>query len=209
MSQFEDLNVNKPETRIRRIVRETAVLAMLIVGILAARSTFADHYHVPSGSMENTLLIGDRVFVDKRAYGLRVPFTSVELTPGDPVRRGDIVIFDSPRDGKRLIKRIVAVAGDDVLIRDGHLAINGVWLASPENPATELIGGKTVELNLNDGGGPPWQETVAEGTVLAIGDHRGNSLDSRFFGVVPEDKIYGRAVAVYHRRGLGFAWRQL
>lgn len=201
--------MNKSATRIFRVVRETAVLGTLIVGVLAARSTLADHYHVPSGSMENTLLIGDRVFVDKSAYGLRVPFTSVELTRGDPVRRGDIVIFDSPHDGKRLIKRIVAVGGDDVLIRGGHLAINGVWLASPANLSTELIGGKTVVLNLDDGGGPAWQETVADGTVLAIGDHRGNSLDSRFFGVVDEDQIYGRAVAVYYRRGSGFVWRQL
>lgn len=201
--------MNQSKTRILRIIRETSGLLMLIVGILAARSTFADHYHVPSGSMENTLLIGDRVFVDKRAYGVRLPFTSVELSRGDPVRRGDIVIFDSPSDGKRLIKRIVAVGGDDVLIRDGHLAINGQWLALPMNPSTERIGGKTVVLNLDDGGGPSWRDTVAEGTVLAIGDHRGNSLDGRFFGVIPENQIYGRAVAVYYRRGSGFTWRQL
>lgn len=193
----------------RRIARETLTLGMLIVGILAARSTFADHYHVPSGSMENTLLIGDRVFVDKRAYGLRLPFTSMRMTNGDRVRRGDIVIFNSPRDGKRLIKRIVAVGGDDVLIENGHLAINGVWLASPKLPKKEIIGGKTVALNLADGGGPSWQQTVAEGTVLAIGDHRGNSLDSRFFGAIREDEIYGRAVAVYYRRGSGIGWRQL
>lgn len=201
--------MNITESRMRRIVRETLTLAMLIVGILAARSTFADHYHVPSGSMENTLLIGDRVFVDKRAYGLRVPFTTMRITSGDRVRRGDVVIFDSPRDGKRLIKRIVAVGGDEVLIQNGHLAINGVWLASAENPETENIGGKTVALNLADGGGPRWQETVAEGTVLAIGDHRGSSLDSRFLGVIPEDDIYGRAVAVYYRRGSGIGWRSL
>ncbi|MCH8249009.1 MAG: hypothetical protein IH913_05330, partial [Proteobacteria bacterium] len=57
---------------------------------------------------------GDRVFVDKRAYGFRIPFTNVDMIDGDPVRRGDIVIFDSPRDGRRLIKRIVAVGGDRV-----------------------------------------------------------------------------------------------
>ena len=101
-------------SRLRRFLRETAVLGLLAVGIMAGRSALADHYYVPSGSMEYTLIPGDRVFVDKRAYGLRIPFTNIELAQGDPVRRGDIVIFDSPRDDVRLIKRIVAVGGDAI-----------------------------------------------------------------------------------------------
>lgn len=196
-------------SRINYILREGLILALLVTGILAARSTLADHYYVPSGSMEYTLIAGDRVFVDKRAFGLRVPFTQIELTDGDPVRRGDIVIFDSPRDGKRLIKRIVAVGGDDVLIRDGHLAINGEWLASPTDTGIEMIGNKRVTLNLSDGGGPAFSISLAEGTVLAIGDHRGDSVDGRFFGPVAEAEIYGRAVAVYYRRGSGFEWLKL
>jgi len=197
------------ETRIQRYLREAVVLGLLVVGILAGRSTLAGHYYVPSGSMEYTLISGDRVFVDKRAYGLRIPFTGIELTKGDPVRRGDVVIFDSPRDGTRLIKRIVAVGGDTVLIRNGHLAINGRWMFSAEGDDIELIGEKLVQLNLADGGGPPLATTIDEGTVLAIGDHRGNSVDGRVFGAVPEDEIYGRAIAVYYRRGTGFSWREL
>ena len=201
--------MNTRRSRLHQILREVLVLATMIVGILAARSTLADHYHVPSGSMENTLLVGDRVFVDKRAYGVRLPFTSIRITRGEPARRGDIVIFDSPNDGKRLIKRIVAIGGDEVVIQDGHLAINGEWLAASNNGSTEIIGGKTVALNLEDGGGPHWRDTVPPGMVLAIGDHRGNSFDSRFFGVFAEDEIYGRAMAVYYRRGSGFGWRKL
>jgi signal peptidase I len=197
------------ETRLRRILREVVVLGLLVVGILAGRSTMADHYYVPSGSMEYTLIAGDRVFVDKRAYGLRIPFTGIEVTQGDAVRRGDIVIFDSPRDGKRLIKRIVAVGGDHVLIRDGHLAINGEWLASAEDDEIELIGEKVVALNLADGGGPVLAAIIDDGMVLAIGDHRGNSVDGRIFGAVSENEIYGRAVAVYYRRESGFVWREL
>lgn len=201
--------VTKSATRAQRILREGILLALLVVGILAARSTLADHYYVPSGSMEFTLLAGDRVFVDKRAYGFRIPFTNVDMIDGDPVRRGDIVIFDSPRDGRRLIKRIVAVGGDRVMIRDGHLAINGQWMATPVNGDVEVIGGKVVALNLQDGGGPMLEASVPDGMVLAIGDHRGNSVDGRFFGAVSEDEIYGRAVAVYYRRGAGFGWRKL
>jgi signal peptidase I len=197
------------ETRLHRILREVVLLGLLVVGILAGRSTLADHYYVPSGSMEYTLISGDRVLVDKRAYGLRIPFTDFELTKGEPVRRGDIVIFDSPRDGTRLIKRIVAVGGDDVLIRDGHLAINGEWLASAEDNEIELIGEKLARLNLADGGGPALAVSIDEGMVLAIGDHRGNSADGRIFGAVAEDEIYGRAIAVYYRRGSGFSWLEL
>lgn len=196
-------------TRLRHILREAVILGMLVIGILAARSTLADHYYVPSGSMEYTLIAGDRVFVDKRAYGLRLPFTNIELMAGKPVARGDIVIFDSPRDGKRLIKRIVAIGGDDVLIREGHLAVNGEWLASPLLAEIELIGDKRVQLNLADGGGPAFSMSLANGMVLAIGDHRGDSVDGRFFGPVSEDEIYGRAVAVYFRRGSGFEWLRL
>ena len=192
-----------------RVLRESVALGLLVVGVLAGRSVLADHYYVPSGSMEYTLIPGDRVFVDKRAFGLRIPFTQIELTQGDPVRRGDIVIFDSPRDGTRLIKRIVAVGGDNVQISNGHLAINGEWLSTAENDAIELIGGKAVQLNLVDGGGPALSVRIDKGMVLAIGDHRGNSVDGRFFGAVSEEEIYGRAVAVYYRREAGFTWRKL
>ena len=199
----------RKNTRWHRLMREALVLGLLVVGILAARSTLADHYYVPSGSMEYTLISGDRVFVDKRAYGLRLPFTTIDLTRGDSVQRGDVVIFDSPRDGTRLIKRIVAVGGDNVVIRDGHLSINGEWLSSFDDENVEFIGQKIVHLNLADGGGPALAGVIDDGMVLAIGDHRGNSLDGRIFGAVSENKIYGRAVAIYYRRGTGFGWRDL
>lgn len=196
-------------TRTQRITREALLLGVLIVGILAARSTLADHYFVPSGSMEFTLIAGDRVFVDKRAYGIRLPFTTIRLGAGAPVERGDVVIFDSPLDGKRLIKRIVAVGGDEVRLEDGQLAINDDWLASGDDRSIEYFGDKRVRLNLDDGGGPSIHGVVEDGMVLAIGDHRGNSADGRVFGAVPESRIYGRAVAIYYRRGEGFGWTEL
>jgi signal peptidase I len=201
--------VTKSKARLLRFAREAMVIGVMVVGILAGRSTLADHYYVPSGSMEYTLLPGDRVFVDKRAYGLRVPFTTIELFAGDPVRRGEVVIFDSPKTGVRLIKRIVAVGGDSVLIEDGRLAINGEWLASVESDDIEIFDGKSVALNLRDGGGPSVETVIASGQLLAIGDHRGSSADSRYFGTVSEDDIYGRAIAIYYRSGDGFRWSEL
>lgn len=183
-------------------------LAAMVFLLFAARSTLADHYYVPSGSMEYTLMSGDRVLVDKRAYGLRVPFTGYKLAEGARVTRGEVVIFDSPRDGTRLIKRIVAVPGDRVELRNGQLAINGRPMARGDG--TEAFGARTAQLNLLTGGGPDvYVDGVPEGMLLAVGDHRGNSLDGRMFGWVAEEDVYGRAIAVYYRRGERFVWRRL
>ena len=187
---------------------ELPQLLMLVALMLAARSSLADHYYVPSGSMEYTLMSGDRVLVDKMAYGLRLPFTGLEVADGDPVRRGEVVVFDSPQDGKRLIKRIVAVGGDRVAVRGGWVFINGEPLAG--ELGTERFGSRVAELNLVDGGGPTMgAELVPPGMLLAVGDHRGNSHDGRIFGFVAEAEVYGRAIAVYYRRGERFVWRRL
>ena len=187
---------------------ELPQLLLLVALMLAARSSLADHYFVPSGSMEYTLMAGDRVVVDKRAYGLRLPFTDLEVAAGKPVRRGEVVIFDSPQDGKRLIKRIVAVGGDRVAVRNGWVFINGKPLAG--ELGTERFGPRVAQLNLVNGGGPNMgAELVPPGMLLAVGDHRGNSHDGRIFGFVAEDEIYGRAIAVYYRRGERFVWRRL
>ena len=193
----------------RRAGREFRSIALLILGVLAARSAIADHYHVPSGSMEPTLIAGDRVVVDKMAYGLRIPFTQVRVMERDRVNRGDVVIFNSPQDGKRLIKRIVAIGDDTVEIRGGHLLINGEPAAVGENQLMERIGDQVVRLNLAHGGGPDYRESVPPGKLLAVGDHRGNSLDGRFFGLIDESAVYGRAEAVYYRSGEGLVWKAL
>jgi signal peptidase I len=190
----------------KKLLREFAWLALIVVGVLAARSSLADHYYVPSSSMEHTLYSGDRVFVDKRAYGLRLPFSMLALSAGDAVARGDIVIFDSPRDGTRLIKRVVGVAGDSIAVIDGHLIVNG---QSAGDAHMETIGDKQVSVNLGAGGGPDFVATVPPGKVLAVGDNRGNSLDGRVFGFVDEASIYGKALAVYYRKGEGPAWLSL
>jgi signal peptidase I len=196
-------------TRWRGWLREFGMLALLLGGILAARSTLADHYVVPSGSMEHTLYPGDRVLVDKRAYGLRIPFTRIEILDGSAVARGDVVIFDSPTDGTRLVKRIVGVAGDRVAVRNGRVAVNGISLGQIPNVAVERFGARVARLNLESGGGPDLDVVVPPDQVLAIGDHRGNSRDSRYFGLVSEKSVYARAVAVYWRRDEGAVWKDL
>lgn len=197
----------------KRALMSEVLSLLAVLGLMtAARSSLADHYHVPTGSMEYTLMPGDRVFVDKTAYGFRIPLTTIDLFGEDRPERGDVAVFDSPRDGRRLIKRIVAVGGDVVSIEKGLLTVNGESLNTPlgEHAALERFGDSEAHLNLEHGGGPdlPTQR-VPEGMVLAVGDHRGNSLDGRHWGFVPETELYGKAVGIFYRRGEGFIWQRL
>ncbi|MFA1721165.1 signal peptidase I [Xanthomonas campestris] len=189
--------------------KELLPLLVLLVLMAAARSSFANHYQVPSGSMQPTLEPGDRVVVDMHAYGWRLPLSNRIVVEGDRPQRGEVVVFDSPRDGTRLIKRVVAVAGDRVDLIDGHLQINGEPLAS-EGRDAERFGAHLAPLNLGNGGGPNIAGlTVPPGKLLMLGDHRGNSLDGRYFGLVDAPAVYGKAVAVYYRRGEGLEWQRL
>jgi signal peptidase I len=189
--------------------KEVAPLLLALVLVTAARSSLADHYYVPSGSMENTLFAGDRVVVDKTAYGLRIPYTKIDVIEGAHPKPGEVAVFDSPADGILLIKRIVAVGGQVVSLHGGHLVIDGIALETGTSE-NEQFGERLAALNLADGGGPPIDRLVIPpGKLLAIGDHRGNSLDGRYWGLIDERELYGRAVAVYFRRGDGFVWKKL
>ena len=192
-------------------LKKEALPLLVMLGLLAAaRDTLANHYVVPSGSMQPTLEPGDRVVVDMRAYGLRLPFTQHPLLDVGAPQRGEVAVFDSPADGTRLIKRVVAVAGDRVDVRNGRLSINGQPLQQAGNPAAEQFGSRVAQLGLDMGGGPDVDGVVVpHGKLLVMGDHRGNSFDGRFFGFVDADKVYGKAVAVYYRRGEGLEWLNL
>ena len=196
--------------RLARIFKEVLIVAILALVLFSARSSLADHYVVPTSSMEYTLMPGDRVLVNKLAYGLRVPFLGWRLIPtGAPVP-GEVVVFDSPESGKRLIKRVVAVGGDTVQIRKGQLMVNGTPYALADDPTVEDFGEHRAELNLSSGSGNTFgPREIPEGHVLVMGDYRGNSHDGRMFGSVPASDIYGRAIAVFLRRGDGFTWRPL
>jgi signal peptidase I len=209
-----ELPMHTPEKLERRsgiaawLRREALPLVVMLLLLGTARASLANHYHVPSGSMQPTLQPGDRVAVDMSAYGLRVPFTRQVLVERGRPQRGEVVVFDSPSDGVRLIKRVAAVAGDRVELRDGRLAINGVPLA--EGADAERFGARIARLDLADGGGPDIAGVVVPpGRVLVLGDHRGSSLDGRWFGFVEADAIYARAMAVYWRRGEGPGWERL
>ncbi|MHC9086803.1 signal peptidase I [Luteimonas sp. RIT-PG2_3] len=187
---------------------EATPLLVMLALLFVARSSFANHYQVPSGSMQPTLQPGDRVVVDMRAYGLRIPFTDIALTGHAEPAPGDVVVFKSPDDGTRLIKRVVAVAGQRVALVDGRLWIDGRALEAGQD--LERFDGKQIQLDLSDGGGPDIAPLVIPGGMaLVLGDHRGRSADGRYFGLVRSHDLYARALGVYWRSGQGPVWKPL
>ena len=193
-------------------------LALPALAILAAKSAFADINYVPSGSMKPTILEGDVVVVNKLAYDLKVPFTRHRLAAWSHPARGDIVVCFSPEDNLRLVKRVVALAGDTVELRDEVLCLNGERLAyAPLAPtasgvrdlepaerraavfARERLGAHNHSLMVRPGRparrnfGPV---VVPADSYLVMGDNRDNSHDSRFFGFMPGHNIVGKAEAV-------------
>src|SRR5438874_4693112 len=106
----------------RKEIRPMLILAAILFSI---RSSLADWNDVPTGSMKPTILEGDRVFVNKLAYDLKVPFTTRHLAEWSNPRRGDIVVFFSPHDGKRLVKRVIGLPGDTIELRNNVLVLNG------------------------------------------------------------------------------------
>lgn len=179
------------------------------------RSACADWNYVPSSSMNPSLIAGDRVIVDKLSYGLRVPFTLIEVVRWDSPHRGDVITFDSPRDGLNLIKRVVAVAGDEVEMNDNELTINGVAVGrklveqSRQVPSelglqdlqiwSERSGDKVIDTasiaSRNKYRDFP-KIKVPQGHLLVLGDSRDNSMDSRFIGFIDVQRVTGQAVRV-------------
>jgi len=209
--------IEKPGSVVRRWwqqhIRPLMILALVMFSI---RSSMADWNDVPTGSMKPTILEGDRVLVNKLAYDLKVPFTTWHIAEWSNPQRGDIVVFFSPKDGKRLVKRVIGLPGDTIELRNERLIINGqpVDYAPPDQDvASQLAGAErdrsvfaTEKLSacahavmaIN---GVPAMRTFAptqvpEGRYFMMGDNRDDSFDSRYFGTVARDQIVGRATRV-------------
>lgn len=184
---------------IKQSVRSNLPFILFVVLLFSFRSSVADWYYVPTGSMEPTIYVGDRVIVDKSAYTLEIPFTDVVLAKTGAVNRGDIVIINSHAADTRLIKRVVAVEGDTVRLEENRLSINGEK-ASVEAKGSSLflenILGHTRTIALNPLPSPAKSfnsVTVPKGHILALGDNRNNSVDSRYYGFIPVEEIQGKA----------------
>ena len=177
-------------------------IAPLVLVLTVARSTLADQYHVPTSSMWPTIEPGDRIFVSKAAYGLRLPFTNYFLTGTDVPERGVVVVFADPRGGAiPLVKRVVALAGQSVALVGGTLFIDGA-----AQSLERLEDGRMVEhlgAHAHDAGSCDFEDygptVVPPGHVFVMGDNRAVSLDSRVFGPVALNLLRGRVVGTSYR----------
>ena len=218
----------------------TAGLFPVILVVFVLRSFLFEPFKIPSGSMIPTLWVGDLILVNKFHYGVRLPVLNTKVTTGEPVRRGDVMVFRyPPKPSLDYIKRVVGVPGDEVSYLNKQLTINGQPVPKASLPdffeedslsyikqfqetfpvgasASEMASSKTVRL-LNNAERPafiagtedfPFKNQCSysvEGVVCKVppghffmmGDNRDNSLDSRYWGFVPEANIVGKAILVW------------
>ena len=190
----------------KKVIYEIRVFLLMILIVSSLRSALADWNDVPTGSMKPTIQEGDRVVVNKLAYDLKIPFTTINVFKwGDP-QRGDIVVLFSPIDGTRLVKRVVAVPGDDVELRDNQLFVNGeLARQSPVGSdddafvLDENLGGRIHKIMISSEYGSARSfgpRTVPKDHYFVLGDNRDHSNDSRYIGFIERRRIVGEAVAV-------------
>ncbi len=199
-------------------------LGILILIILALRWSVASPYHVPTASMEPTIKVGDRLLAFKLAYDFKLPFTDWVIFSWGTPKRGDIIVFKYPRDPDiDYVKRIVAVAGDEILLKDDILYINGApqpmeAFESDRSILEDIYDNKDQkslfketltgvnhwviqDQSIRHYKSKTWPpdgvpKKISENSVFVIGDNRDNSTDSRFWGEVPLSYVRGKATFV-------------
>ena len=176
-------------------VREYAeAFGVALVIALIVRTLLLQAFKIPSSSMENTLLVGDHIFVNKFIYGYHVPYTKGRILSFSTPKRGDILVFVFPEDpSKDFIKRVIAVPGDTVEIRQKALLVNGNPV---DEPYARYADGRNADgfLRARDNMAPV---RVPEGKLFMMGDNRDRSYDSRFWGFVDMEAVIGKALFIY------------
>ena len=202
------------------------LMFLLLFGVF--RTAVADWNPIPSASMRPNLLEGDVVFVNRLAYNLKVPLTDIVLQHTGEPQRGDIVTFSSPTDGTRLIKRIIALPGDTVAMRDERLVINGhaaQYSAFDTVAETVTTVGQLQAQRVSEQGSGQARShriqllpqlparrnfatvTVPAGHYMMLGDNRDNSADSRYFGFVPRELLIGKAERILVSANIQEHWQ--
>ncbi|HEV2426363.1 MAG TPA: signal peptidase I [Terriglobia bacterium] len=195
-------------------------LIVVLIAVVSIRTFVAEATVIPTGSMENTILIGDHVFLNKLLYGPEVPYTSWRLPVLRPIHRGDIVAFHYPVNPSQMfVKRVIAMGGDVIKVVNKQVYVNGVKLYEPY---AQFESDANMPLIVNfpprldeiptlpawEGLDPKWAHEmpkyirpdglhVPEGYFFAMGDNRDNSDDSRFWGFVSVQSVVGEPLFVY------------
>src|SRR5215470_12275788 len=189
------------------------VVSVLLFFVL--HTFFVEAFKIPSGSMERTLLVGDFLLVNKLAYGAEVPFTHRRLPKLREPHHGDVIVFEWPEDPtKNFVKRLVGLPGDTLEMHDGLLVRNGLALresyvlhTEPDiDPAPEdfrwqrdyLVKTASASISYHPSRNNWGPLVVPRGNYFVLGDNRDNSLDSRYWGFVPDSLVKGRPFVIYY-----------
>ncbi|MFH0825243.1 MAG: signal peptidase I [Pseudomonadota bacterium] len=173
---------------------EAFVVAVVLAIII--RAFLIQAFKIPSGSMIPTLLVGDHILVNKFIYGIRIPFTNIRWLAFSDPKRGDVIVFVYPEDRtKDFIKRVVAVSGDTVEIKNKKLLINSAPVEEPFTQYDQPVLPRNSIVGERDNYGPT---TVPKNRLFVMGDNRDHSQDSRFWGFVPVEDVKGEAFMIYY-----------
>jgi len=188
---------------------EAIVIAVVLA--LFIRTFVVQAFKIPSGSMEPTLLVGDHILVSKFIYGISLPFVEKKLLQFTKPRRGDVIVFVYPVEpSKDFIKRVIAVEGDTVLIKDKKIHINGALCTDEHGHYSDPKIFHRGDIGSNrDNYGPA---VVPPNHVFVMGDNRDKSYDSRFWGFVDVNKVKGKAFLIYwswESPFYNFRWQRL
>ena len=206
----------KKKSALRENIEVFIVAALLALFI---RTFIVQAFKIPSGSMKETLQIGDHILVNKFIYGVKLPFVMTTIIPMADPKRGDIVVFKFPEDPKKdFIKRAVAVGGDTIEIINKQVYVNGAFQEHPFAefkekgiipPCNELQKSMGFDRCNKDNYGPV---TVPENKIFVMGDNRDHSYDSRFWGFVDLKVVKGKAFMIYwswDSDNTGVRWRRI
>ncbi len=208
-SESKQIREKSVESRKSRFRENFEAILIAIILALFIRAFVVQAFKIPSGSMEPTLEVGDHILVNKFIYGIRMPVVNTRLIPVSRPDRGDIIVFEYPVEpDKDFIKRVVAISGDVVEIRDKNVYVNG----QPADGYTVKHTESRIlpeSVNPRDNFGPV---TVPENAYFVLGDNRDNSYDSRFWGFVEDAAVKGEAFIIYwswDKDNFGVRWGRI
>lgn len=207
--------VNRGRSRLAFFWEWAKIFTVSVLLFFFIHTFFVEAFKIPSGSMERTLLVGDFLLVNKFVYGAEVPLVHTHLPRISQPQRGDVIVFEWPKDvSKYFVKRLVGVPGDTVEMRDGRLVRNGVVLDEPyvyhtfdqDDPGFEefrwqrdyLVRSANASVGYHPSRNNWGPLVVPDGNYFVLGDNRDNSLDSRYWGFVPDSLLKGRPILIYY-----------
>ncbi|MFH1982593.1 MAG: signal peptidase I [Pseudomonadota bacterium] len=209
MNETESIDAAASPKKKGAIRENVEAIVLAIILALFIRAFIVQAFKIPSGSMKETLQIGDHILVNKFIYGVKLPFLNKTIIPISEPAHGDIVVFEFPEDKEKdFIKRAIGVGGDVVAVRDKIVYLNGVRQEQPFAIISDdyiIPGG----IQPRDNFGPV---TVPKGKLFVMGDNRDHSYDSRFWGFVDLAAVKGKAFMIYwswDKENFSVRWRRL